>query len=249
MRPAILFAALLLASGSSAAPVFQEGFEKGEAGQPAGWQFLRQRGEWRWQLESGGHLGPAHSIPARLVPKKGRALTPVPEFPLYAQHSGALRHPSQDARARILDRLFYAGVRGGLSFTHYQPDYAPLDKECRDAGFFTWAWDWHGYGGPRADDQKLVSESGAVSPKLICPQVQAERGEPFWSSILTSYRRKLSTGLKTLIINYDRQEGHARRLSAPGIAQAKPLFGPTLKPTGNEAVAQLRPDGAVAFAW
>ncbi len=159
--------------------------------------------EWRWQLEVGGKLGPVHTLPGRIVQKQGGELEPVPGFPLYAQHSGALRYPTREGRARILDHLYYAGIRGGLSLTHYQPEYADIDEELHEAGFFTWAWAWHGYGGAKTDDQRLVFQDGTVSDRLVCPQVQAERGEPFWSNLVESYRKPLASGLKTLIINYE----------------------------------------------
>jgi hypothetical protein len=159
--------------------------------------------EWRWQLEVGGKAGPMHTIAARIEPRLGDELAPVGDFALYAQHSGALRHPTREGRARILEHLYYAAIRGGLSLTHYQKEYAHLDDELHQAGFFTWAWDWHGYGGAHEDDQRLVFDTGEVSPRLVCPQVQAERGEPFWSDLVEGYRKTLASGLKTLIINYE----------------------------------------------
>jgi hypothetical protein len=158
---------------------------------------------WRWQLEIAGRLGPAHSIPARIVSRNGGVLSPVSDFVLYAQHTGALRYPTKEGRRRVLDHLYYAGIRGGLSLTHWQPEEAAPDKELHESGFFTWAWNWDGYNGVGAQDQRLVFDDGKISPKLVCPQVQADRAEPWWSRLVLSYRKPLASNLKTLIINYE----------------------------------------------
>lgn len=159
--------------------------------------------EWRWRLETGGQLGPEHSIPARLLARQGEAIEPVPGFDLYAQHTGALRYPTAEGRRRVLDYLYYAGIRGGLSLTHYQPEYAFVDRELERAGFFLWAWNWNGYGGSGQEDQRLVFQDGSISKALLCPELQAQRWEPWWEQQVALYRRALASGLKTLIINYE----------------------------------------------
>lgn len=158
---------------------------------------------WRWQLEVAGNPGPVHEIPARVVTPVGGALAPVPGFDLYAQHSGALRYPSAEGRAQVLDYLAYAGIRGGLSLTYYQPEYVDIDRELNQAGFFTWAWHWDGYGGRGEADQRLVYQDGTTATGLLCPQFEAERGEPWFSDLVSLYRSRLATGLKTIIINYE----------------------------------------------
>lgn len=160
---------------------------------------------WRWRLENSGAAGPAHELPGRLVPRLGPgALEPLPRFKLYAQHSSALRYPTRQGRARILDTLFYAGIRGGLALSFYQAELKAVDTELNEAGFCTWSWAWHGYGGPCKDDQKLVFASAKSRPRgAVCPQVQAERLEPFWSWLVERYRKPLALDMPWLIMNYE----------------------------------------------
>ena len=162
-----------------------------------------ERFEWRWRLENAGELGPEHVIPARLVRREAGELEPVEHFPLYAQHTGALRYPTPEGRARLLDYLSYAAIRGGLSLTHYQPEYAPIDKELASAGFSTWAWRFDSYelgalGGPLC-----VYADPKRARRKLCPSAQAKRLPAWFESRLEYYRKRLASGLKTVIIDYE----------------------------------------------
>ena len=159
--------------------------------------------EWSWQIENAYKEGPIHTVPAQVHPRMKAPLRRVKRFPLYAQHTGVLRHPSKKARIDLLKTLQYAGIEGGLSLTHYQPEYANIDTELNRANFTTWAWNWNGYEGKGSEDQRLVYANGESSSSKLCPQVQAEPAEPFWSNIVFLYQNRLKSGLRTLIINYE----------------------------------------------
>ena len=159
--------------------------------------------EWRWRMECAGQAGPEHVIPGKLVAKDGGALPSVPHFPLYAQHTGALRFPTPAGRARILEHLSYAAIRGGLSLTHYQPEYAPVDAELAAKGFTTWAWRFDGYtmGGLRGP--VCIGKDGQPKKGKLCPSTQARRDRAWWDTLLAYYRTRLQSGLKVLIIDYE----------------------------------------------
>jgi len=159
--------------------------------------------EWRWQTECDGKAGPEHCIAGRLVGRKGGAREPVADFPLYAQHSGALRHPTSDGRARVLDYLAYAGIRGGLSLTHYQPEYASIDAELGAAGFKTWVWRFESYELGGIEGRHCVYADAKETRKKLCPSAQVNRFQPWWEARVAYYRKRLSSGSKTLIIDYE----------------------------------------------
>ncbi|MEN6547155.1 MAG: hypothetical protein ABFE07_14055 [Armatimonadia bacterium] len=159
--------------------------------------------QWRWRTESSGQLGPEHEIAARLEPVKPGKLARVAQFPLYAQHSDALRLPTKQARRAVLDYLNYAAIEGGLSLGSYQPEYAPIDRELGQAGFFTWAWLWDGYNQAGGGDFPLVMDTGKADNGKMCTQAQVERAEPWWGLLKETYKQRLSLGATMLIINYE----------------------------------------------
>ena len=160
--------------------------------------------DWRWRLESGGQLGPVHSIPGRVFEKRDDSLEPLEHFPLYAQHTGALRYPAAEGRNRILKHLSYAGISGGLSLTHYQPEYADVDEELARQGFRLWAWRFEGYSRLGVEGRDCVpANPETFKRKCLCPSAQLDRVEPWWQNLCDYYRRRLSSGLKTLIIDYE----------------------------------------------
>ncbi len=159
---------------------------------------------WRWALENAGEVGPEHEIAARLVEDLGPAIEPVPGFDLYAQHSSALRHPTEAGRERILEWLHYAGIRGGLALSYWSPEMVPIDDELAGKGWFAWTWAWYGYGGPAVEGQELIDETGAPSRRAtVCPQVQAEMHEPHASWLREFYATKLALDRRWLILNYE----------------------------------------------
>ncbi len=158
--------------------------------------------EWRWRTECAGKLGPEHTIAAKLARKKGGALEPVKDFALYAQHTGALRYPTPAGRGRLLDYLAYAGIRGGLSLTHYQPEYATIDAELAARGFRLWAWKFDGYGS-RVKGWPCIGQDGKPMKGKLCPSAQVRREDAWWSALVEYYRKRLASGLKTLIIDYE----------------------------------------------
>lgn len=159
---------------------------------------------WRWRIESGGQLGPEHELAARLVEDLGPEIEPVDGFGLYAQHSDALRLPTEEGRDRVLGWLHYAGIRGGLALSYYGPELVPVDDELAGKGWFAWTWAWYGYGGPVAEGQELIDQTGARSQRATtCPQVQAEMLEPHASWLREFYAPKLALGREWLILNYE----------------------------------------------
>ncbi len=159
---------------------------------------------WRWACENAGEIGPEHEIAARLVEDLGGAIEPVEGFDLYAQHSSALRHPTEAGRERILEWLRYAGIRGGLALSYWAPEMVPIDDELAARGWFAWTWAWYGYGGPAAEGQELIDETGARSSRAsVCPQVQVEMLEPHASWLREFYASKLALGRRWLILNYE----------------------------------------------
>ncbi len=157
---------------------------------------------WRWRLESGGQAGPEHAIPARLVVRGQGAPAPIAGFPLYAQHSCGLLLPTAEGRRRVLETLAYAGIHGGLSLAHFQPEHAALDEELKAAGYLTWSWKFDGYAGAGADARPAVTD-GKARAGLVCPQAQVERFAPWWEDLCAYYRGRLAGGLKMLIIDYE----------------------------------------------
>jgi hypothetical protein len=157
---------------------------------------------WRWQLETAGQAGPWHEIPAQLAAPEESKLPRVPGFPIYAQHTDALRLPTSAARQAVLDYLAYVGIEGGLSLNNYQAEYAGIDRELGAAGFFTWAWLWDGYSRREQQSPRLVMDTGEVSAG-VCPQAQVERDPAWWQTIQEAYRTRLATGAKMLIINFE----------------------------------------------
>lgn len=162
-----------------------------------------QRFQWRWRTETGGKLSPEHEIAAHVEDAERGKLPRVAQFPLYAQHSDALRLPTKAARQAVLDYLNYAAIEGGLSLNSYQPEYEPIDRELGKAGYFTWAWLWDGYNQRGKEGFPLVMDSGKVDEGKMCPQAQAERAEPWWGMLQGTYKQRLATGATMLIINYE----------------------------------------------
>lgn len=159
---------------------------------------------WYWRFENAGEAGPPHTINARMQTDLGPKIEPVEGFALYAQHSDALRLPTPEGRARVLDYLHYAGVRGGLALSYYQPELLPIDDELGEKGWFTWTWRWYGYGGPAEDDQKLVYDSETGRHRgTTCPQVQVEMLEPHASYLREFYANALALDRDWLIMNYE----------------------------------------------
>lgn len=159
---------------------------------------------WRWAIENAGEVGPEHQIAARLVENLGDNIEPVPGFALYAQHSSALRLPTEEGRERVLEWLHYAGIRGGLALSYWAPEMVPIDDELAEKGWFSWTWAWYGYGGPVAEGQELIDETDARSRRgTTCPQVQVEMLEPHASWLRDFYARKLALGREWLILNYE----------------------------------------------
>ncbi|MBT4818205.1 MAG: hypothetical protein HON70_21030 [Lentisphaerae bacterium] len=193
---------------------------------------------WRWCIENAGEPGPWHALPGRIVPRLAPgALAPLPAFKLFAQHSSALRLPSREERDDVLDYLFYAGVTGGLALSHYQPELKRIDAELNAAGYFTWAWAWHGYGGPANDGQRLVfAEKARRKRPGVCPQVQADRDEPFWSWLVERYCRPLALDMPWIIINYEPPV-----FSVCFCPQCRNAFA-TFAGMAHEAVGKLTPE-------
>jgi hypothetical protein len=159
---------------------------------------------WNWRFESAGEVGPLHTIKARLQPNLGANIEPVEGFALYAQHSDALRLPERADRERVLDYLHYAGVRGGLALSYYQPELVSVDDELAEKGWFTWTWRWYGYGGPAEDDQRIVYDNAATAQRATtCPQVQVEMLEPHASYLREFYANALALDRDWLILNYE----------------------------------------------
>ncbi len=160
---------------------------------------------WRWRVENAGELGPEHEMLANVVAAEEGSLGEVPDFKLFTQHSDALRLPTADERAQVLDYLHYAGVGGGLALSYYGAEYQSIDDELGDAGYFTWTWSWHGYGGASEPGQQLVYDPDARRQRtgLVCPQVQAERQEPFYSNLVKQYANALAIEREWIIINYE----------------------------------------------
>ena len=158
----------------------------------------------RWYLETRGRGGPEHEIAVRVVERDTAHSTPPPDFRLFTQHSDALRLPTADGRDAVLDYLHYAGIGGGLALSYYGIEYKPVDEELDRKGYFTWTWAWHGYGGAMEPGQQIVYDPDAKSPrKLVCPQVQAERQEPFWSGLVEGYEKALERDRPWIIVNYE----------------------------------------------
>lgn len=159
---------------------------------------------WYWRFESGGELGPLHTIDARVAENLGENIAPVDGFELYAQHSDALRLPTREGRERVLDYLFYAGIRGGLALSYYQPELVEVDDEMGEKGWFTWTWRWYGYGGPVEEGQEIVYESETARRRgTTCPQAQVEMLEPHASWLREFYEGALAINRRWLIMNYE----------------------------------------------
>lgn len=158
---------------------------------------------WRWQTECGGVAGPVHEIPAQLAPRAKGKLERVPSFPLYAQHSDALRLPTTQARQGVLDYLNYAGIEGGLSLGSYQREYHAIDQELGRRGYFTWEWLWDGYSQPGGEQYPLVYDTDNAPRKLMCPQAQVEKAEPWWTQLGERYRGRIHPDTTMLIINFE----------------------------------------------
>lgn len=160
--------------------------------------------EWQWQVENGGQLGPEHTVPAKLSPSPAGAARRTDWFPIYAQHTGALRYPTESGRAGVLKWAALAGIEGGLSLTHYQPEYAKIDEELHAAGFNTWGWKFDGWGvGANVPGERCVDRDGQPVPSKLTPYLQAAGDEAWYRSLADYYRRKLATGLQKLIIDYE----------------------------------------------
>jgi hypothetical protein len=69
------------------------------------------------------------------------------------------------------------------------------------------------------------------------------------TSPVKSWAWKSPAGRLVAVINYDREQSHKVQLSAPGIAPAKPLFGPAPTPAGVDLVIELRPNEVSALTW
>lgn len=158
---------------------------------------------WRWQTETGGKLGPLHEIPAQLEHRFEGKLSRVVSFPLYAQHSDALRLPSKEQRAAVLNHLDHAGIEGGLSLGNYQREYHAIDQELKKQGFDTWEWLWDGYSQKGGEGFPLVYDVAREQRPLMCPQAQVERAEPWWSSLCATYKQRLHPDSTRLIINFE----------------------------------------------
>ena len=158
---------------------------------------------WRWQTECAGKLGPLHELAAQLEPRTGGKLQRVPSFPLYAQHTDALRLPTPQERRAVLDTLAYAGIEGGLTLGNYQREYHPIDQQLERQGFHTWEWLWDGYNQKGGEQFPLVYDHPKGPSGLVCPQAQAERAEPWWSELCAAYRSRLAGDTERLIINFE----------------------------------------------
>ncbi len=159
---------------------------------------------WYWRFESAGEAGPLHRIDARVQPDLGPNIEPVGGFDLYAQHSDALRLPTSEGRADVLDWAHYAGIRGGLALSYYQEQLLPIDDEMGETGWFTWTWRWYGYGGPTEEGQEIVYDSDTARQRgTTCPQVQVEMLEPHASYLREFYANALKLDRDWLIMNYE----------------------------------------------
>lgn len=159
---------------------------------------------WYWRFENAGEPGPLHMIDARVQPNLGPNIEPVEGFDLYAQHSDALRLPTTEGRARVLDWAHYAGIRGGLALSYYQPELVDVDDEMAEDDWFTWTWRWYGYGGPAEEGQEIVYDSeDARRRATTCPQVQVEMLEPHASWLREFYADALAIDRDWLIMNYE----------------------------------------------
>ncbi len=161
-----------------------------------------ERFTWRWQTECAGQPGPWHELPAQLEPRTAGNARRVAAFPLYAQHTDALRLPTRERRQGVLDTLAYAGVEGGLTLGNYQREYHAIDQELERLGFHTWEWLWDGYNHTGGEQFPLVFATDKPN-RLVCPQAQAERVEPWWSSLCANYRGRLEADTTRLIINFE----------------------------------------------
>ncbi len=162
-----------------------------------------QRFVWRWRTECAGQLGPEHELPAQLAPRAAGAGPRPPHFPLYAQHTDALRLPTTAGRQAVLDYLAYAGIEGGLSLSSHRVECHAVDQELARRGFMTWAWHWDGYNQPGGKEFPLVYDRPHQTPALMCPQAQVDRAEPWWSTLCAGYRGRLQADTATLIINFE----------------------------------------------
>ncbi len=164
---------------------------------------------WYWRFENAGEQGPLHTIDARLQPNLGPNIEPVDGFDLYAQHSDAMRLPTEEGRDRVLDWAHYAGIRGGLALSYYQEELLPIDDAMAQKGWFTWTWRWYGYGGPAEDGQELVFDSADNRRRgTTCPQVQVEMLEPHATWLREFYADALKLDRDWLIMNYEPPSYH-----------------------------------------
>jgi len=158
---------------------------------------------WRWQTECAGQPGPRHELAAQLEPRAAGRLRRVASFPLYAQHTDALRLPTREQRQGVLATLAYVGIEGGLTLGNYQREYHALDQELERQGFHTWEWLWDGYSQAGGEGFPLAYDEAKGQRPLVCPQAQVERAEPWWSKLCASYRGRLEADTTRLIINFE----------------------------------------------
>jgi len=156
-----------------------------------------------WQIENSGRPGPTHSLQGAVAEMDTKRLAPQPHFRIGVQHTGGLRHPDPAIRKRLMDYLMCAGMRGGLSLTYWVPEDAPADEEFRKAGFDLHTWQFYAYGSLGQTDHPLIKEDGSVWKGRICPTALTRKPQPFYRKLVEYYRRKLATGLKTVIIDYE----------------------------------------------
>lgn len=165
-------------------------------------------GELRWQLESGGALGPEHRLAVSVPPDIPGPLAPPDDFRIYVQHTGGLRHPDAEVRRRLIEFLNTAGIVGGLALTFYEPHLTDVDEQFRALDFDLHTWRFEGFSGSADEDSRLVDRAGERSPGRVCPQAQIERVQPWYDNLRAYYAEKLAGGVKRLIIDYEPPVGN-----------------------------------------
>jgi hypothetical protein len=103
-------------------------------------------------------------------------------------------------------------------------------------------------GGARATD-------ATVTPVLERTRVVRVNGKTIsvspegTTSPVKSWAWKSPAGRLVAVINYDREQSHKVQLSAPGLAAARPLFGPAPTPAGEDIALKLDPGEAAVVTW
>ncbi|NSW55997.1 MAG: hypothetical protein HPY44_08290 [Armatimonadetes bacterium] len=162
-----------------------------------------------WRLECAGELGPRHELRVRVSDAIPEALDCPDSFRIYTQHSGAMRHPDPAVRERIADFLATAGICGAFSMTFYEPERIDLDRQYQSRGLELHTWRFEGFDWATPEEARLLGADGKYMAGKICPQAQIEEYGPWVEAVRADYRKRLASGLKRLIIDYEPPIGAA----------------------------------------